>query len=77
MSNLWIILAVWICLNLAFIVIRLLVTAQSDEQPGRGECLAEWLSATLKSEFVLHTFLRCKATNVRLRQPPRRLSARQ
>jgi hypothetical protein len=41
MSNLWIILAVWICLNLAFIVIRLLVTAQSDEQtwtwgmPGR------------------------------------------
>jgi hypothetical protein len=32
MSSLWIILAVWVCVNLAFIAIRLLVTAQSDEQ---------------------------------------------
>ena len=34
MSNLWIILVVWIGVNLAFIAIRLLVTAQSDEQTG-------------------------------------------
>ena len=34
MSNLWIILLVWICLNLAFIAIRLLMTAKSDELTG-------------------------------------------
>ena len=35
MSNLWIILVIWICVNLAFVAIRLLATAQSDDASWR------------------------------------------
>ena len=32
MSSIWIIVGVWICLNLAFVAMRLLVTARNDDQ---------------------------------------------
>jgi hypothetical protein len=53
MSNLYIFLGAWICVNLAFVAIRLLVTAKSDDASGNADSFATSTSGWLaKSDLA-------------------------